>query len=90
MVILRATARIVDRPEESIVSTAVSTATVTVTGMTCGGCANSVRTEVGRIDGVTSVDIDLASGRVTVDSAAPVTRDAIAAAVTKAGYQLAE
>ncbi|MEV0249888.1 heavy metal-associated domain-containing protein [Nocardia sp. NPDC050712] len=71
-------------------STAASTATVTVTGMTCGGCANSVRTEVGRIDGVTSVDIDLASGQVTVGSAAPVTHDTLAAAVTKAGYRLAE
>ncbi|MEU8895111.1 heavy metal-associated domain-containing protein [Nocardia sp. NPDC048505] len=71
-------------------STAVSTATVTVSGMTCGGCANSVRTEVGRIDGVTSVDIDLASGRVTVDSTAPVAPGVLAAAVTKAGYRLAE
>ncbi|MEV6274670.1 heavy metal-associated domain-containing protein [Nocardia sp. NPDC051832] len=69
-------------------STAASTATVTVTGMTCGGCANSVRTEVGRIDGVTSVDIDLASGLVTVDSSGPVTREALTAAVTKAGYQV--
>ncbi|GAB2650668.1 heavy-metal-associated domain-containing protein [Nocardia goodfellowii] len=69
-------------------STAASTATVTVTGMTCGGCANSVRTEVGRIDGVTSVDIDLGSGLVTVDSASPVSREAITAAVAKAGYQV--
>ncbi|MGW0250727.1 heavy-metal-associated domain-containing protein [Nocardia goodfellowii] len=69
-------------------STTASTATVTVTGMTCGGCANSVRTEVGRIDGVTSVDIDLGSGLVTVDSASPVSREAITAAVTKAGYQV--
>ncbi|WP_194816722.1 heavy-metal-associated domain-containing protein [Nocardia sp. XZ_19_385] len=69
-------------------STAASTATVTVTGMTCGGCANSVRTEVGRIDGVTSVDIDLASGLVTVDGSSLVTREAITAAVSKAGYQV--
>ncbi|MEU0502015.1 heavy metal-associated domain-containing protein [Nocardia sp. NPDC005998] len=71
-------------------STAATTATVTVTGMTCGCCANSVSKEVGKIDGVTSVDIDLASGRVTVDSTTAVEFGAIAAAVDKAGYRLAE
>ncbi|MFC9893139.1 heavy-metal-associated domain-containing protein [Nocardia sp. NPDC127579] len=71
-------------------STATSTATVTVKGMTCGGCANNVRTAVGKIDGVSSVDIDLGSGLVTIGSAAPVTRDAITAAVTEAGYRIAE
>ncbi|MEV6428451.1 heavy metal-associated domain-containing protein [Nocardia sp. NPDC051463] len=69
-------------------STAATTATVTVTGMTCGCCANSVSKEVGKIAGVTAVDVDLATGRVTVDSAAPVEPGAIAAAVDKAGYQV--
>ncbi|MBF6100155.1 heavy-metal-associated domain-containing protein [Nocardia cyriacigeorgica] len=67
-----------------------NTTTVTVTGMTCGHCASSVREEVGKIDGVTSVGVDLASGLVTIDSAAPVDRDAIAAAVDEAGYELAD
>ncbi|WP_328407966.1 heavy-metal-associated domain-containing protein [Nocardia sp. NBC_00403] len=71
-------------------STAATTATVTVTvtGMTCGCCVNSVSKEVGKISGVTAVDVDLATGRVTVDSAAPVEPGAIAAAVDKAGYQV--
>ncbi|MBF6424044.1 heavy-metal-associated domain-containing protein [Nocardia cyriacigeorgica] len=67
-----------------------NTITVTVRGMTCGHCASSVREEVGRIDGVTSVAVDLASGLVTIDSAAPVEPDAIAAAVDEAGYELAD
>ncbi|MFX0573279.1 heavy-metal-associated domain-containing protein [Nocardia nepalensis] len=71
-------------------STAATTATVTVTGMTCGCCVNSVSKEVGAIDGVTGVDIDLASGTVTVGSAKAVELGAIAAAVDKAGYRLAE
>ncbi|WP_433197428.1 heavy-metal-associated domain-containing protein [Nocardia sp. CA-107356] len=70
-------------------STAATTATVTVTGMTCGCCVNSVSKEVGKIDGVTGVDIDLASGRVTVASSTAVELSAIAAAVDKAGYRLA-
>lgn len=65
-------------------------AVVTVTGMTCGHCVSSVREEIGGIAGVTTVEVDLASGRVTIDSNDPVDRSAIRAAVDEAGYQLAE
>ncbi|MBC2644884.1 MULTISPECIES: heavy-metal-associated domain-containing protein [Rhodococcus] len=67
----------------------MSTTTVTVTGMTCGHCVSSVREEIGSIPGVTAVDVDLASGRVDIDSAAPIEQSAIAQAVDEAGYQLA-
>ncbi|MGW5743514.1 heavy-metal-associated domain-containing protein [Amycolatopsis sp. NPDC003861] len=63
-------------------------ATYTVEGMTCGHCATSVREEVSEIDGVQSVDVDVESGRVTVTSDAPLTTDAVSAAVTEAGYRL--
>ncbi|ONM48306.1 heavy-metal-associated domain-containing protein [Nocardia donostiensis] len=68
----------------------MSTSTYTVTGMTCGHCVNSVKTEIGKIDGVTSVDVDLASGRVRIDSTAPVADTDVAAAVDEAGYELAK
>ncbi|WP_039794258.1 heavy-metal-associated domain-containing protein [Nocardia araoensis] len=67
----------------------MSTTTVTVTGMTCGGCAASVRTEIGRISGVEAVAVDLADGRVTVESATPIERTEVAAAVARAGYAVA-
>jgi copper chaperone len=67
----------------------MSTVTVTVTGMTCGHCASSVREEVGSIPGVTAVEVDLASGKVTIDSERLVDADAIKSAVAEAGYQLA-
>lgn len=57
--------------------------------MTCGHCASSVRDELGGISGVTAVNVDLASGQVTIDSDAPVDKDAIKNAVEEAGYQLA-
>jgi len=63
--------------------------TYTVTGMTCGHCVASVTEEVGELDGVTSVDVDLASGRVTVTSSAPISTADVQAAVGEAGYQLA-
>ncbi|MEV6320557.1 heavy metal-associated domain-containing protein [Nocardia sp. NPDC051787] len=69
----------------------MSTATtVTVTGMTCGGCAASVRDEIGRISGISSVAVDVASGRVTVESASPVERAELSAAVARAGYAVAD
>jgi copper ion binding protein len=67
----------------------MSTVTVTVTGMTCGHCASSVREEVADIPGVTAVDVDLATGKVTVDSDHEVGPYAIQNAVEEAGYQLA-
>ncbi len=66
-----------------------STRTITVTGMTCGHCVDAVRSEIGRIDGVTGVDVDLATGRVTVAAERPVADDALAAAVDEAGYEVA-
>lgn len=59
----------------------------TVTGMTCGHCVSSVREEVGEIVGVDTVDVDLASGRLTV-TGDDVSDDAVRRAVTDAGYEV--
>ena len=67
----------------------MTTATYTVTGMTCGHCVSAVTEEVTAVPGVTAVDVDLASGRLTVTSDAPVDDDAVRAAVDEAGYALA-
>ncbi|WP_174188393.1 copper ion binding protein [Nocardia barduliensis] len=66
-----------------------TTTTVTVTGMTCGHCVSSVREEVGKISGVTRVDVDLQTGRVDISSDGPIQLAAVADAVDEAGYQLA-
>jgi copper chaperone len=62
--------------------------TYRVQGMTCGHCASAVTEEITRIDGVRQVDVDVAGGSVVVTSEQPVDHDAVAAAVTEAGYQL--
>jgi copper chaperone len=67
----------------------MSTTTVTVTGMNCGHCATSVREEIGDIPGVHAVDVDLASGNVTIDSDSAIEAAAIRNAVEDAGYLLA-
>ncbi|TQM57945.1 heavy-metal-associated domain-containing protein [Humibacillus xanthopallidus] len=64
--------------------------TYTVTGMTCGHCVSSVTEEIEQIPGVSDVAVDLATGAVTVTSAGPVDESAVRAAVTEAGYSLAD
>jgi copper chaperone CopZ len=66
----------------------MSTTTYQVTGMTCGHCAQAVTSEVSAIDGVTDVQVDVASGRVEVTGDG-VTEEAVRAAVDEAGYALA-
>ena len=65
------------------------TTTYTVTGMTCGHCVASVTEELLEVDGIETVEVDLATGAVTVTSAGPVERADVAAAVDEAGYALA-
>ena len=65
-----------------------STATYTVSGMTCGHCVSAVTEEVTNIPGVTDVEVDLASGAVTITSETPVEETAVKAAVDEAGYEL--
>ncbi|MGW0662492.1 heavy-metal-associated domain-containing protein [Streptodolium elevatio] len=64
----------------------MSTATFTVTGMTCGHCVSSVQEEVSEVPGVRDVRVELASGLLTVSSDGDVDRDAVRAAVAEAGY----
>jgi copper chaperone len=66
----------------------MTSATYTVSGMTCGHCVSAVSAEVGKLEGVTDVQVDLTTGAVTVTSEAPLDDAAVAVAVDEAGYQL--
>lgn len=59
-----------------------------VSGMTCGHCKDAITKAVGAVDGVSRVEVDLASGQVTVVSAADLDDRVIAAAVDDAGYEV--
>jgi copper ion binding protein len=63
----------------------VQTQTYVVAGMTCQHCVASVTEEVGELDGVRSVDVDLGSGRLQV-TGQDVSVDQVQAAVAEAGY----
>jgi copper chaperone len=66
----------------------MATATYTVKGMTCGHCVSSVKEEVSEVTGVSGVDVDLATGLLTVDSDNPIDTAKIVAAVEEAGYEV--
>lgn len=71
----------------------MTTATYQVTGMTCEHCARAVTGELRNLGGVSDVRVALSPGgasAVTVSSDAPLTAEAVAAALDEAGdYQLA-
>jgi copper chaperone CopZ len=62
---------------------------LTVTGMTCGHCVAAVTEELSALSGVSHVDVDLASGAVTITSTAALDAAQVEAAVAEAGYALA-
>lgn len=64
------------------------TTTITVQGMTCGHCVAAVQQEVGRIPGVTGVEVDLENGVVAIASADELDAATVAAAVDEAGYEV--
>jgi copper chaperone len=65
---------------------AMSERVYTVQGMTCGHCVASVTGEVSKVEGVHGVEVDLASGHVTV-AGDGYTDEQIRAAVDEAGYE---
>lgn len=62
--------------------------TYSVPGMSCGHCRASVTTEVEKVAGVTTVDVDLDAKRVSV-TGDQLDDDAIRAAIEAAGYDVA-
>lgn len=68
---------------------AEGTATVyDVSGMTCGHCKATLTKEIGALEGVLAVDVDLAAGRVTVTTAGEPDDALLAEVVDDAGYEL--
>jgi copper ion binding protein len=68
----------------------MSTSTYQVSGMTCEHCVRSVTEEISELAGVQEVRVDLATGRVSVDSENPLQESDVRSAVDEAGYQLVE
>ncbi len=59
-----------------------------VTGMVCQHCVSAVTEEVGAVEGVSGVQVDLATGRVRVTSDVALDDAAVHAAINEAGYEI--
>lgn len=62
--------------------------TLSITGMSCGHCLNTVNQALGRLEGVALGSVKMGRAELQYDEA-KVTPDAITAAVKAVGYQAA-
>lgn len=60
-----------------------------VKGMSCGHCVAAMTKAMGSLPGVSNVKVDLASGTVSYDSAAPISQEELTRVVKAAGFELA-
>lgn len=67
----------------------MNTTTYRVEGMTCGSCAGKVSDRVEQIAGVQDIDVDLATGQITLTSDTVLDDDTVRNAVQDAGYTMA-
>ena len=63
------------------------TAEYQITGMHCGHCEASVRSEIAKLDGVAGIEVSATTGRLVVESAADLSDADVLAAVDEAGYE---
>ncbi len=65
--------------------------TYRVDGMTCAACSSAVERITGKLDGVESVSVNLATGKMNVEfDAEIVTQEVIFQKIEKAGYMPSE
>lgn len=66
----------------------MSTMQLSIEGMTCGHCAQSVTKELSQVAGVGQVDVDQPAGIAKMEFTGSPSEADLAAAVSKAGYKL--
>jgi len=64
----------------------MSTTTLQIQGMSCGGCVKSATRALSSVPGITPKDVQIGSAKIEVDSAQATAAQAIAA-LEKAGFQ---
>jgi copper chaperone len=62
---------------------------ITVKGMSCSHCVAAMTKAMASLPGVSKVAVDLDSGRVSYECAAPIPREDLDRAVKAAGFELA-
>ncbi len=66
------------------------THTYHVSGMSCGGCAATVKNKLSNATGITSVKIDLAKKEAEITSSQAIKADKLQEALSNTGYTISE
>ncbi len=67
----------------------MQTVTLGISGMTCGGCVNSVKRVLAALDGVAKADVSLEARRAVVEyDPAKLGVEQLQRAVVEAGYEI--
>lgn len=61
---------------------------IKVKGMSCGHCAAAVTRALESLPGISGVQVNLADGRVTYQSAGPAPPEELARVIKAAGYEV--
>lgn len=61
---------------------------LSVSGMSCARCVDKIEKFVGSLDGISAVNVDLASKSVSVEFAPPATEALIKEAILDAGFEV--
>ena len=78
-------------PEGRYLGMLMQTLNMAIRGMTCGNCARGVERTLSATEGVAKATVDLQGATATVQyDGGKVTPEALAAAVRKLGYEVAE
>jgi len=75
-------------PTETPPQATTATTELTVWGMMCASCANSVTRAVSAIDGVTSVSVNVAADRVTIQHAPDLDTSIVERAIMDEGFDM--
>lgn len=68
----------------------METVVLKISGMTCGGCVNSVRRVISAIDGVVAVNVSLESAQAAIDYDGAKTKpEEFKTAIRDAGFETA-
>ncbi len=60
--------------------------TIAVSNIKCGGCANSIKSKLGTISGIESIEVDVTTGEVSFEAADENTVEAVKQSLVKMGY----
>lgn len=64
----------------------MATTTLTAPDIVCGGCANAIKKAVGALPGVSAVEVEVDSKRVTVTHEPAATHETLIGTLDRAGF----